>query len=139
MKGRLKGRVVLHVLGGAFILLGLGGIVAESEPWPWLVWFAGAAILHDAVLVPAVLLAGALTARLPAAGRRPVRVALIVAGALVLVALAMINSTGRRPDNPSILPLAYGRGLAVLLALVAAVTAVRLLWNRGRLRNRVRR
>ncbi|MFG2003196.1 hypothetical protein ACGFNU_28950 [Spirillospora sp. NPDC048911] len=126
----MKGRITLYAVGGALILLGLRGILTESKPREWMVWFAGPVLVHDFVLVPAVLLAGALTAWLPVACRRPVRAGLMVAGALTLVALPMMLSTGRRPDNPSILPLSYGRSLAVLLALAAALTVGWLLRKR---------
>ncbi|KAB2346434.1 hypothetical protein [Actinomadura rudentiformis] len=126
----MKTRIALYAVGGSLILLGLRGIVTESEPRSWVVWFAGAVLLHDFVLVPAVLVIGVLTAWLPVACRTPVRAALIVAGALTLVASPMVLSTGQRPDNPSILPLSYGRSLVILLALVVAVTAIWLLRKR---------
>ncbi|GAA2584184.1 hypothetical protein GCM10010411_16120 [Actinomadura fulvescens] len=122
--------MILYALGGTFIVIGLRGVLTESEPRSWAIWFAGVVLVHDAVLVPAVLLIGALTARLPGAYRRAVRIALIVGGALVLVALPMSLSTGRRFDNPSLLPLSYGRNLAVVLALVLAVLAAWLIRKR---------
>ena len=36
----------------------------------------------------------------------------------------MVAGIGRRADNPSILPLDYGRNLLVVLGLIALVTAL---------------
>ncbi|MFI0448543.1 hypothetical protein [Actinomadura sp. 6N118] len=126
----MKTRIALYAVGGSLILLGLRGILTESEPRSWVVWFAGAVLVHDFVFVPAVLVIGALTAWLPVAYRTPARAGLIVAGAFTLVASPMLLSTGRRPDNPSILPLSYGRSLVILLTLVVAVTVIWLLRKR---------
>jgi hypothetical protein len=53
-----------------------------------------------------------------------VRVAVIVGAAVTVVALPFVFGFGRAPDNPSILPLNYGRNLALLLLGLAALTAL---------------
>ncbi|WP_396454692.1 hypothetical protein [Actinomadura sp.] len=127
-------RAAAYAAGLALIGAGLRGIAAEVPAARWAAWFAGAAVLHDGVLVPAVLAAGLATGRLPAAYRRIARAALIVAGCVTAVALPLVLGYGRRADEPSRLPLPYGRNLAIVLAAVtaaaAAAAAVRLLAGR---------
>jgi hypothetical protein len=77
-------------------------------------------VAHDGVWLPLVLLAGTLLK----ARRTPVRVAAIVATALTMVALPLALGLGRSADNPSALPLNYGRNLVLVLLGVAAATGV---------------
>jgi hypothetical protein len=98
-------------------------------------------ILHDGVLMPLAIGVGALIGRfVPARGRAVVRVAAYLSVILVVVALPFVLGFGRRPDDPSALPLNYGRGLAIALAAVwlgaAAVLLTRRSWPRGRLPRR---
>ncbi|WUI03245.1 hypothetical protein OHR68_16015 [Spirillospora sp. NBC_00431] len=115
---------VVYGAGLALIAVGVRGIVVHVDAAAWLGWFAGAAILHDGVLVPVVLVAGLATGRLPAAYRRVVRAALVIAGCVTAVALPLVLGYGRRADEPSRLPLPYGRNLAIVLAVIAAAAAV---------------
>ncbi|WP_141575307.1 hypothetical protein [Actinomadura sp. WMMA1423] len=110
--------------GLALIAFGLNGIVEEVPFAEWAKWFAGAAVLHDAVLVPAVLAAGALTGLVPAGQRRVVRAALVVGGCVTAVAIPVVLAYGRRADEPSRLPLPYGRNLAIVLGFIAAAAAL---------------
>src|SRR5688500_18218417 len=106
-----KARVTAYAVGAGFIQLGrwVLRVQASIDPEGWALWFAGAAIVHDGSLVPGVLMIGALTARLPSRYKRWVQGTLLVAGVVTLVALPMVLGYGRRADNPSILPLSYGR------------------------------
>ncbi|WP_207936898.1 hypothetical protein [Actinomadura sp. KC216] len=120
-------KVAVYGAGAALIVVGVRGVLvhlAHADAVVWLAWFAGAAVLHDGVLVPLVLAAGAATSRVPAAYRRIVRAALIVAGCVCAVALPLVLGYGRRADEPSRLPLPYGRNLAIVLALITVVAAV---------------
>ncbi|TDD76738.1 hypothetical protein E1293_26410 [Actinomadura darangshiensis] len=119
----MKTRILAYAAGLALIAYGLRGIVTGVPAVEWAKWFAGAAILHDGVLVPAVLAAGLATGFLPARHRRLVRGALVVAACVTAVALPLVLSTGRRPDEPSRLPLPYDRNLAIVLGAIAALTA----------------
>ncbi|NKZ08856.1 hypothetical protein [Actinomadura latina] len=136
----MKARVLAYAAGLALIGLGVRGVVADVPVARWAAWFAGAAILHDGVLVPAVLAAGLATGRLPAGYRRIVRAALVVAGCVTAVAIPLVLGYGRRADEPSRLPLPYGRNLAIVLAAITAVAAAaaaaRLLTERGKGRTR---
>jgi hypothetical protein len=88
-------------------------------------WLIGAVLLHDGVLVPATLAAGAL---LPPRLRRATRGALITAACLTAVALPTLLRQGHRA-NASVLPLDYGRNLVIALGTVAVLTVA---WHAGR-------
>ncbi|MEV4469798.1 NAD(P)/FAD-dependent oxidoreductase [Nonomuraea sp. NPDC049504] len=123
-------RWLLYAAGAALILLGFAGLVKQSNPVGWAWWFGGAAVAHDAILVPLVLLAGWALRRV----RWAVRAAAIVAGTVTLATLPTVLALGRRGDNPSILPLDYGRNLLLVLAALALAALLPRLWTRtGRL------
>ncbi len=101
-----------------------------ARPLGQLVFLAVLLVAHDFVVVPAVILTGALLARwAPEPARVPARAALVVSAAVTVVALPFIVGAGRVAGNPSAFPQSYGRGLALVLAavwaLAAAWTAVR--------------
>ncbi|MEU7827419.1 MULTISPECIES: hypothetical protein [unclassified Nonomuraea] len=128
-----------YAFGGALVALGFAGLLMDSDPPGWALWFGGVLIAHDAVLAPAVLLAGVLVARAGAA----LRAWLIVAGMVTLATLPTVLALGRRADNPSILPHDYALNLLIVLAgtgLVAAVIrlAGRLAYRRSPERSRER-
>ncbi|MFF5257899.1 hypothetical protein ACFY4C_03060 [Actinomadura viridis] len=134
----LGGRLLGYGAGGALIAAGLGGLVRESgfDLVGWAVWFGGGVLVHDAILAPCVLLVGAATARLPRSCRWHVQGALMVGGTVTLVASPFVLGEGRRADNPSILPLPYGRNLLIVLAAVLLLTACIALWQRRGSRRR---
>ncbi|MCP9947664.1 hypothetical protein [Actinomadura madurae] len=121
MNARTAALAAAYTAGLALIALGLRGIVMEVPVARWAAWFAGAAILHDGVLVPAVLAAGLVTGLLPARFRRVVRAALVVAACVTAVALPLVLGYGRRAEEPSRLPLPYERNLLIVLGAIAAV------------------
>ncbi|MET8451115.1 hypothetical protein [Streptomyces sp. NPDC005209] len=90
-----------------------------------LVWLGGAVVLHDALIAPLVLLVGLLLVRGGVRGglRGPVRGALVVAGALTVVALPVLLRPGPRA-NSSVLPLDYPRNWLIALVAVAMVTVL---------------
>lgn len=124
-------RLLLGALGVAAAAFGVAHLLTETRTGTvtqLVVWAAGAVVLHDGVLVPLVLAAGLLLTR----GRlRGVwRAALLTLGTVTLAALPALLRPGR-PANPSVLPLDYPMGLAVVAAAVvvgAAVAAGRRLW-----------
>lgn len=116
-----RGRLVAYGAGAALVCVGVAGLVTHTSathPAGWFIWFAGAAVVHDAVVAPLVLAAGLLVRRLPATYRAVVRAAVVPAAVVVLVALPMVLGLGRRRDVPSRLPLAYGTNLAAVLVLI---------------------
>lgn len=114
------------------LVIGLGGIVLllDVSPARYLgiaLWFAGALVVHDGIVAPAVLAVHLLLRR---AGRRiPLAVILILQGALVLAALMTalvvpeILKQGIGTANPTILPLDYAGNLLRFYAGLALVTA----------------
>ncbi|WP_405722090.1 hypothetical protein OG607_11245 [Streptomyces sp. NBC_01537] len=112
-------RITIGTAGVAAMALGAVLLTDPQvkKPLDVLVWLLGAVLLHDGVLVPAILAAGAvLSPRL----RRATRGALIIAACLTAVALPTLLRPGR-PTNASVLPLDYGRNLVIALGTVAVL------------------
>lgn len=130
LRGTLGAAGLAAIAVGAWVLFvdardGTPGRVA-----PWLL---GVLVVHDALLVPLVLLLGPALRRLP--GRGALRGGLLAGGCATLVALPAIRRPGAVHDATT-LPLDYPRNLALVLGAVALATAVALLVRRLR---RVRR
>ncbi|OWV00885.1 hypothetical protein B5D80_27360 [Micromonospora wenchangensis] len=123
----MRARVALVAAGALLIGYAVAGALTDPElaPAGVLVFLAGVLVGHDVVWMAGVLTVGALLARFVPRRHRPVvRAGVIGAAALTVVALPLVLGFGRPPDDPSVLPLPYGRNLAVVLLLVAAATAV---------------
>jgi hypothetical protein len=88
------------------------------------IFLAAVLILHDGVLLPLTIAAGALLGRLPAPARAPARLAAVIALAVTVVAVPLVLGYGRAADNPSILPGDYGRGLLLTLAVIGVPATV---------------
>jgi len=118
-------RPALVAAGALVIGYAVVGALADpgTRPLPQLLFLAGVLVAHDAVLLPAALGFGVLIGRYLPAGRA--RAAFQLAGfvtvTLAVVAVPLVLGFGRRADEPSALPLAYGRGLGVILVLVWTV------------------
>jgi hypothetical protein len=122
-------RVVL--IAGGLGFLGLGGLVLllDVNPARYLgivLWFAGAIILHDAIIAPAVVVVGIILRRL---GRRlPGAILVIVQIAIVLLAIVTaivvpeILKKQIGSANPTILPLDYLPNLLALYLTVGLLT-----------------
>ena len=94
-------------------------------PGSWVVWLLGAAVVHDAILLPAVVLVGVVLARVvPPTWRPAVRAALVVGGIVALTVWPIARRWGARADNPSILPVPVARNLAILLGALAITALV---------------
>ncbi|MFC6083670.1 hypothetical protein [Sphaerisporangium aureirubrum] len=133
--GRRGGRLVGYGAGGVLIVIGLAGLVVDArrtDPLGWALWIGGLVAAHDGVVVPLVVAAGALAGAAREPYRFWVRAALAVSAVLSLVALPMVLGIGRRADNPSLLPLDYGRGLLMVIGVIAVVAAVAVLATRLR-------
>ncbi|WP_378208012.1 hypothetical protein [Actinoallomurus acaciae] len=111
-------RRTLYAAGAVLIGVGLVGIGRHIGVVGWAIWFAGVAVVHDAVFAPLVFGAAYVTRRVPAPWRR----AAVIAGTVTLVALPAVLGFGRRGDNPSVLPQAYGRHLVSIVILIGLVT-----------------
>jgi hypothetical protein len=124
-------RIALLLLGLG--LLGLGGIVLLQEVNPKryvgiLTWFAGALIIHDGIIAPAVfgvtLLSRRLQERVPAAVIALVQGALVVGGLVTLIVVPEILKKSIGTLSSSILPQDYALHLGVFLVVLAALTAI---------------
>lgn len=122
-------RLVVGVLGVALAVYGVF-LVVRTVPWTSYLaiglWLAGAVVLHDAVLVPAVsVLRGAtlrLGRRLSAGSVALVEGAFVVSGVLSLIVVPEIWAKHLGPLNPTVLPGSYGRALLLTWLIVAVVT-----------------
>jgi hypothetical protein len=122
-------RVRAVLIGAGVLVMGyaLAGALTDHDVKPFGVAIFLAAVLvgHDAVWMPLVLAAGALINRVvPARSRPVVRVAAVVAAVLSVAGVPLALGYGRPPDNPSALPLAYGRNLALVLGGLAVAALV---------------
>lgn len=131
----MKKRAVLLLVGAGMATYGAVGLFGSAHRRALISageWFVGGAVLHDALLAPAVVGLGVVLTRLvPGAVRPYAQAGLIVSGALLLVATPLLTGLGYQRRNPSALPLDYGRGTAIAIGCVwgcvsvtAAVTAV---------------
>ncbi len=109
-------RALLIAAGTLVIGYAIGGALLDPDVdvLGVAVFLAAVLVLHDAVLLPLVIGAGAAARRL---GTGP-RLAGVVSLAVLVVGLPLALGFGRSPDNPSVLPLPYGRNLLVVLALI---------------------
>jgi hypothetical protein len=98
-----------------------------------LVFLAAVLIAHDAVLLPLTIGAGVLVGRfVPLRSRTLVRSALLLGLAVTVVAFPLVLGRGRAADNPSLLPLPYGRGLLEIYGVIGAATGVAAVVRRRR-------
>jgi hypothetical protein len=112
-------RSLTYAVGAVLIGIGLAGLLTSGTSLlGWALWFAGLAVAHDALFVPLVLCVVHLTRRVP----WPYAAGLVTAAAVTAVALPAVLGFGKRADNPSVLPQAYGAHLATIIALIAVVT-----------------
>jgi hypothetical protein len=117
----MRTRVALVAVGAVLIAYAMVGVLtdADADPIGMLVFLLAVLVGHDLVWLPVALAAGLLIAR----GGPGVRIAALVAVSVSVVALPLVLGIGRPADNPSVLPLHYGRHLALILLVIAAVTA----------------
>lgn len=91
-------------------------------------WLAAGVLAHDAVLAPAVVVAGLVVwPRLPEPARAPAAVAAVVVGTVTLAVLPTLGRFGAKPDDETLLNrpyVAFWVGLVLLAALGALVASV---------------
>ena len=125
-----RGLLVGLALGLPLLAVGVRGVAVEAartHPAELTRWVVGSALVADLVVVPGVIVAAAAARRVTPVGWWPaIRAALIVTGALGLVAWPFVRGYGRDPANPSLLPRDYAGGLAAAVGAVWLITAASL-------------
>jgi hypothetical protein len=128
-------RAGLVAAGGALMVYAVVGAVTDRSDriGGHLIFLVAVLLGHDWLLMPLAIAIGALLTRaVPRQARAVTAAAVYVSGALFVVALPLVGGLGRRPDDPSALPLNYGRGLLISLAVVWLAAGAALLYRRRR-------
>jgi hypothetical protein len=137
MTAARRALIAVGALGMTYAVI--GALTDSDVKGGALVFLIGVLVAHDGLLVPVVIGCGAMVGRFaPVRSRALVRTAMLVSLAVTVVAFPLVLGRGRAADNPSLLPLHYGRGLLEVYAVIwlaAAVAAV----VRSRRDRRVRR
>ena len=131
-------RRCLIALGAIGMAYAVAGALSDADLKAGaLVFLIGVLVAHDGLLLPLTILAGVLVGRYaPRRLRTTVRAALVVSLAVTIVAFPLVLGRGRAADNPSLLPLPYGRGLLETYAIIWAVAAIAALVRARRDRRR---
>ncbi len=116
------------VVGWALVAVALVGVFDElrgAESGSWARWVLGAALVHDLIVLPLVLVVGWALSRLtPLPWRVPLRTALVMAAVVSLTVFPVTRRWGARSDNPSILPLPAAQNLALVVAALLTCALV---------------
>jgi hypothetical protein len=129
--------VLLGIAGIGLIAYALFGMVTTNGDnlGRQAVFMLAAVLAHDFVVIPLAIVGGALASRVvPGWARAPVHAALLTTLALTVVAIPFMVKSGTFPDNPSLLPLNYRRGLLITIGVVWLVALSTALWRRPRQR-----
>ena len=121
----MRTRTVLIAVGVLLMGYAVAGALTDPDVAAAgvLLFLAGVLAGHDIVWMAVVMAAGAVLSRLvPRRHRAVAQAAAISAAAITVVALPLVLGSGRAADNPSVLPLAYGCNLAVVLLVIAVGT-----------------
>jgi hypothetical protein len=131
--------VLLGVAGLGLIGYGAYGLVTApgTDPGPQALAMLAFVLGHDLVLIPVATVGGLLALRVaPPWARAPAQAALLVTLALTVVAVPFLVKAGSFPENPSLLPLDYRRGLLIAAGVTWLVAAGVALGIRHRSRRR---
>ena len=113
-------------VGWAVATVGIWGLLSDAatRPHESLRFVIGAALVHDLLLAPVVVLVGrGIATVVPSRARGPVQAALMVSAVVAVFSVPFVRGYGRGATNPSLLPRNYGHGLAVVLVAVWATAA----------------
>ena len=109
-------------IGWTLIAYGVRGVFVDAnatQPAQLFAWVLGAAVVHDALIAPVVLLVSWLLSRvLNRSVANAVKVGLATSAVFVVFSWALVRGYGRRRTLPSALPLDYGRNLLVTIAAI---------------------
>ena len=119
---------VSAAIGWGVIAWGVVGILSNSldtRPANLARFVVGGALLHDLVVAPLAIIAGALLVRVvPGRARAPIQAALIVSAIVTLFSFPLVRAYGLAANNPTSLPRNYGLNLAIVLGVVWAVALI---------------
>lgn len=137
-------RPAFALTGLGLVVYGLVGLVGSTSRRGLISatkWFIGGALTHDILLAPVVTAIGVAVIRwVPGRIRPYVQAGLFITAALTLVALPFLSGRGYRRTNPSALPLDYGRGYGIAVAIVwLAITIIAFARSRHRAKSADRR
>ena len=120
-------RIGLGVVGGLLLAYGAARLL-HGLPLPTLFvlfgWLLAALVIHHGVLSPAVLAVGAALRSLPDRARGFVQAALIMVGAVTVIAIPLIIRQFSQPPVKAMLLQQYGINLAVLVGIIALGTLI---------------
>jgi hypothetical protein len=126
------------MVGWAIIAFGAKSALAhayDAHPFGLAVHVVGFDLFHDIVIAPiAVAMAWLVGKFVPDVARGPVRAALAASAVFGVFSYPLVRRWGKRPTNPSTLPLEYGRNLVIILAVIwalAAIVVVRRITKKG--------
>lgn len=108
---------------GALQLIGQKhGLSGATQVATWVV--AGHAV-HDLLVAPLVVLIGiGIASLLAEPWRTPIRSGLIASALVVALGYPALRGYGRKPNNPSVLPLDYTTGVLTVLGVVWGLVAI---------------
>ncbi|PZS29133.1 MAG: hypothetical protein DLM59_13240 [Pseudonocardiales bacterium] len=120
-------RIALGTIG--FLGIGYGvfrilGNQSVSQPLKLAPWLIGAIVLHDFVLTPIVLSIGlVLTRFVEPRARRYIQGGLVTGALVTAIAIPLIYRRGKNLPGKALLERNYAANLALIIAMIAAVTA----------------
>lgn len=124
----MRSRLLLGAAGVALGTYGLLLLLTRQDPGQWgeiALWLGAGVVAHDALLSGLVIGAGLLGGRLlPPPWRAPAAIALVVWGALSVVAVPVLVGGGERADNPTLLDRPYVATWWAISAMVVLLVAV---------------
>jgi hypothetical protein len=121
-------RIILALAGLLLLAFGVFRLLTEIPTGSLIklgIWLLAALIIHDLLISPAVVGVGwTLRRKVPDRGRRYLQAALIIIASVTVIALPMIALRGSQPPVKALLLRDYATNLALLIGLIAAITAV---------------
>ena len=115
----------------------IGALTDPDVKFGALIFLIAVLVAHDGLLLPLTIGVGSLVGRYaPRRVRALTTAALVVSLAVTIVAFPLVLGRGRAADNPSLLPLHYGRGLLEIYAIIWATVAAAATVQAGRDRRR---
>ena len=124
----MRTRLLIGAPGVALALYGALLLLTRQEPGQWLevgLWLGAGVLAHDLVLSAAVVGACFAGSRvLPPPWRAPAAIALVVWGALSVVAVPVLTRAGARADNATLLDRPYVATWWAISAIVVLLVAV---------------